>query len=81
MAHWTLYVLKLEQRKWYVGITSQGVQKRFSQHKHGFASARWTRKYRPITIHHTEDLGICDIERAQKYEGLVTRKYMEKYGV
>ncbi len=78
--HWTLYVLKLEQDKWYVGITSQSVEKRYIQHKSGFAGARWTKKYEPVKIHYIKDLGECDLERAQLYEGRVTRKYMEEYG-
>lgn len=38
------------------------------------------KKYKPLQIHDVKDLGICDIERAQKFEGKVTRKYMEQYG-
>lgn len=78
--NWKLYVLKLEDEKWYVGITTQPVEKRFLQHKRGFAAARWTKMHPPLSIYDTEDLGVCDIERAQKYEGRVTRKYMEEYG-
>lgn len=78
--HWRLYILKLEQDKWYVGITTQSVEKRFAQHRKGFAGARWTKKYRPIDIYDVHDLGYCGIERAQKFEGRVTRKYMEQYG-
>lgn len=79
-SRWQLYVLKLEQDKWYVGITTQTSEKRFEQHKRGIMGAAWTRKYKPLKIHYTEDLGMCDIERAELYEGRVTRKYMEKYG-
>ncbi len=76
---WTLYILKLEQGKWYVGITSKTVEHRFAQHKNGFG-ANWTRKYKPIEIFDTKDLGGCEIEKAQLFEGKVTREYMEKYG-
>ncbi len=37
--HWWLYVLKLEQGKWYIGITSQTPEKRFYEHKIGRRSA------------------------------------------
>ena len=77
--HWWLYVLKLEDNKWYVGI-STNVDKRFHQHKKGFAGAAWTKKYKPIALHDKQDLGFCEIERAQLYEGRVTRRYMEEYG-
>ena len=79
-SRWQLYVLKLEQDKWYIGITSRSVEKRFREHQRGFAGANWTKKYKPLKIHDTKDLGLCDIEKAQLYEGRVTRKYMEQYG-
>lgn len=79
MKHWFLYVLKLKQGRWYVGISTD-VEKRFSQHKSGFAGAAWTNKFKPIKVHDVQDLGFCDIEKAQLYEGRVTRKYMEQYG-
>ncbi len=77
---WWLYILKLEDNKWYVGITSKTPEKRFAQHKSGFLAAAWTKRYRPISIHYKKDLGVCTIEQAQLYEGRVTRKYMEEYG-
>lgn len=78
--HWHLYVLKLEQGKYYVGITSKTPEHRFKQHKKKILGANWTRKYSPIKIHYTKDLGICTEQQAQTYEGRVTRKYMEEYG-
>jgi len=77
--HWWLYILKLEDNKWYVGI-STNVQKRFNQHKAGFAGAAWTKRYKPLKIHYVKDLGVVETEKAQLYEGRVTRKYMEEYG-
>ncbi len=77
--HWWLYVLKCEHDKWYVGI-STNIKQRFQQHKSGFAGAQWTKLHPPIKVHYEVDLGVVDIERAQTYEGRVTRKYMEKYG-
>lgn len=76
---WRLYILKLEQGRWYVGITSKTVERRFYQHKTG-RGANWTRKYKPLKIHYQKDLGKCDLDKAQLYEGRVTRLYMEKYG-
>ena len=78
--HWHLYILKLENNKWYVGITSKTPQGRFRQHKNGFLAAAWTKRYKPLRIHDTKDLGECTVEQAQLYEGRVTRTYMEKYG-
>ncbi|MDB5177107.1 MAG: hypothetical protein JWN75_775 [Candidatus Saccharibacteria bacterium] len=77
--HWHLYVLKLEEDKWYIGISTD-VEKRFKQHMSGFASAAWTKKYKPIKIQDTRYLGDIAIDKAQQIEGRITRKYMEKYG-
>lgn len=74
-------MLKLKDDKWYVGITTQPVAKRYQQHVRGFGGAAWTREHKPLKVQYTEDLGVCNEERAQLYERRVTRKYMEKYGV
>lgn len=79
--HWTLYILKLEKDRWYIGITTKTPKERFDQHKHGYMAARWTKAYRPLTIHDVHDLGVVDEEQAELYESRVTRKYMEKYGI
>ncbi|MFZ1249021.1 MAG: GIY-YIG nuclease family protein [Candidatus Saccharimonadales bacterium] len=54
--HWTLYVLLLEQGKYYVGITSQTPEKRLQQHKYGRKS-HWTATYPPVRLIQTVDLG------------------------
>lgn len=79
--HWWLYVLKLEQDKWYVGITSKTPKHRFLQHIHGFAGANWTRKYHPLEIHDKHYLGEVPLGQAQAYENTVTREYIRKYGI
>lgn len=79
--HWWLYVLKLEQGKYYVGITSKSVEARFAQHKKGFAGASWTKKYKPLEIYYSQDLGVVTKEKAELFEAKTTRKYIEKYGL
>lgn len=54
---WSLYVLKLENDKWYIGITSKTPEERYWQHKNGYLAAKWTKKYKPLGIHDTKDLG------------------------
>lgn len=78
--NWHLYVLKLEQGKYYVGITSQSPEKRFNEHLHGRKSY-WTEKYPPLEIIQTVDLGGLDLEAAKEYENKVTRKYMKAKGI
>lgn len=45
----TIYVLKLENEKYYVGKTSRSVQERFLEHARGHGSA-WTRFHPPVSI-------------------------------
>lgn len=78
--HWTLYVLRLEQGKWYVGITSQTVEKRFYEHLHGRKSY-WTKQYPPIEIADRKDLGDLSHQDAEEYEKKVVRKYMRAKGI
>lgn len=79
--HYWLYVLKLEQGKYYVGITSQTPETRFQEHLGGTRSSYWTQQYKPIEIFDTKDLGYITISRAKKYEERVTRKYMRRHGI
>lgn len=77
---WTLYVLRLQQNKWYIGITSQTVEARFHEHKYGRKSY-WTEKYPPIEIADSKSLGDLSLEDAKVYEDKVTMRYMKEKGV
>ena len=79
--HYWLYVLKLEQGKYYVGITSKTPEERFKEHMNGFFAAEWTKVYKPIKIIQTADLRVTTYERAEAYENKVTRKYIKSYGI
>jgi predicted GIY-YIG superfamily endonuclease len=78
--HYWLYVLKLEQGKYYVGITSRTPEARYKDHVNGIYAAEWTKVYKPIKIYQTADLGVTTIERTEAYENKVTRKYIKEYG-
>ncbi len=78
--HYWLYVLKLEQNKKYVGVTSKTPEFRMSQHQNQFLGAAWTKKYKPISIFDKKDLGYMTYQEAQKYENRVVRMYINKYG-
>jgi predicted GIY-YIG superfamily endonuclease len=43
----SIYILKLEENKWYVGKTYRKVKERFQEHLDGKGSS-WTKKYKPI---------------------------------
>lgn len=81
MIRWWLYVLKLEDDKWYVGITSKSPEERFYEHLHHKRAAYWTMKYKPLEIEITEDLGVVSKEHAEKYENKITRLLMKERGL
>ncbi len=76
-----LYILKLEQDKYYAGITSNTPEKRLKQHVNGFMAARWTRKYKPLKILDTKDLGLLTRKDAETFERKVVRKYIKLKGL
>jgi predicted GIY-YIG superfamily endonuclease len=69
----TLYILQLEDDKWYVGKSSD-VAVRFAQHTSGKGSA-WTREYPPIRIAETRPI------TSPHDETNITKDLMKKYGV
>lgn len=76
-----LYVLKLENNKYYVGITSKSPEYRLKQHSNDFLAARWTKKYKPLELFYKKDLGFITKPEAESYEAKVVRKYIQKYGL
>lgn len=68
-----IYILKLENNKYYVGKTSNPTF-RLEQHFNSNGSA-WTKKYNPIKV--IEIIPDCDNYDEDKY----TLKYMEKFGI
>jgi cellular nucleic acid-binding protein len=69
----SLYVLKLEKGKWYVG-KSADIMKRYQQHLGGSGSA-WTSKYSPVSLVESKPI------TSPHDENNVTKDYMKKYGV
>ena len=69
----SLYVLKLEKGKWYVGKTTD-IMKRYQQHLNGSGSA-WTSKYTPVSLVESRPIA------SSHDENNVTKDYMKKYGV
>lgn len=79
--HYYLYVLKLENKKYYVGVTSKKPEERFIEHRNGFYGAEWTKIHKPLSIEQTVDLGITTYEKAEEYENKITRVYIQKHGI
>lgn len=78
--HYWLYVLKLEQSKYYVGITAKTPEKRYQEHKNGYMAAQWTKNYKPIALFDKKDLGMKTLSEAEEYENKIVRTYMNKKG-
>ena len=68
-----IYVLQLENNKYYIGKTSKP-DFRLDAHFNNNGSA-WTKKYKPIRLH--ELIPNCDDYDEDKY----TKIYMDKYGI
>lgn len=69
-----VYVLTLEQGKYYVG-KSNNVQKRYREHLTGYKSSYWTRKYKPTGIERV--YSDCDPLDEDK----ITVEYMMLHGI
>lgn len=78
---WHLYVLRLQDGKFYVGITSKTPEIRMQEHLEGKRAAYWTAKHKPIEIIHKEDLGITDKATAEKRENRMVRALMKQRGL
>lgn len=79
--HWQLYVLRLQDGKFYVGITSKNPELRMQEHLNGVRVAYWTAKHKPIEIIHIEDLGIIEKSKAEKRENKMVRALMKQRGL
>ena len=79
--HWLLYVLRLEDGKFYVGITSKTPEVRMREHQNGVRAAYWTVKHKPIEIIYIEDLGQIEKSKAEKRENKMTRALMKQRGM
>lgn len=77
--HYWLYSLRLEQGKYYIGISKRPIN-RIGQHFSGYYGAQWTKKYRPETILETRDLGPITRSEAEYIEKEETLRLMEIYG-
>ena len=79
--HWWLYVLRLQDGKWYVGITAKTPETRFQEHLEGTRAAYWTARHRPLEIIYHEDLGYTTKAKAERRENKYTRALMKQRGI
>ena len=70
----TIYILKLNDNKFYIGKTNRTVKERYQEHLEGIGSF-WTKKYEPFSI-------IKQIENSSPFdEDRYVKEYMAMYGI
>jgi hypothetical protein len=69
----TIYVIRLDDGKWYIGKTRKDVQARFEEHKEN--PGKWVSKYKPL------DFKILQLDADDFDEDKYTLKYMLEYGI
>ena len=74
-----LYVLKLEQNRWYIGMT-RNVDKRFKVHVKG-KGASWTSLYKPIEVYYKQNTKLTNDAEVALMENELTLQYARDYGV
>lgn len=79
--HYWLYVLLLNESKYYVGKTSRkDPYDRIDQHLHKFYSAEWVKKYGFLDVKEVIDIGNISHQESEDLELQRTLQYMKKYG-
>ena len=79
--HYWLYVLLLNEDKYYIGITSRREpEDRIQEHFNGFYTAQWVRRFGPKKVLEKLDAGFMTPEEADAKERKLTLEYISKYG-
>lgn len=79
-SNWFVYVLELENNKYYVGIAVDP-EKRFQQHfKGNKLSSNWCKQNKPIRLVESFDSGTKNMIEACSLEDQTTLKYILLYG-
>ena len=78
--NWYVYILKLEDEKYYIGIAIDP-NKRFLEHQQqGKDCASWCEKHKPIEIIEIIETNYKAIKDATLNEGIHTLRYIETFG-
>ncbi|KYG72904.1 hypothetical protein AWN68_09400 [Roseivirga echinicomitans] len=79
-SNWFLYVLKLEESKYYIGIAINPEQ-RFSEHQEqGKNCSSWCKKFKALEILEIVDTGHKRMKDATLLEDILTLNYIRRYG-
>lgn len=77
---WNLYVLRLVNNKYYVGITTKTPEERMQEHLSSPSAARWCQRYKPLEVIEKQPLGLLTQAEAEAIENKKTREVMRAYG-
>jgi len=75
----SIYVLKLENDKYYVG-QAKDVNNRLKQHFSGKLGSDWTKLHKPVSIYKQKLTQFTTVQNAIKLENLTTIWCMKKFG-
>jgi excinuclease ABC C subunit domain protein len=76
--HWFLYLLELEDKHYYVGISTDPVR-RFKQHNSG-QGARFTGRFKPVKMLTYKYIGKCTQREAERYEDALSLEMIQTLG-
>lgn len=74
-------MLKLENDKYYVGITQKSPEYRMKEHARHINGAHWTHEYKPLSLYDKKDLGRISKSQAEDYENKAVREYAKAKGI
>jgi predicted GIY-YIG superfamily endonuclease len=74
-----LYVLKLKNKKWYVGIT-KNFDRRYYQHKYLSTGSRWVKEHGISNVYSVEPINTNQKYLAEAYEQAKTIELIRLYG-
>ena len=74
-----IYVLKLEDNKYYVG-QSTDTENRLKYHLKGKLGSEWTKKYKPLEEIEKIETNFTEVTEAMFLENSITIHYMKKFG-
>lgn len=78
---WNLYVLKLKDDKYYVGITTKSPKQRMQDHIDRRNGAYWTAMHEPLEVIYSKDLGKIPLRKAERQENMLVRELMKQRGI
>ena len=78
--NYSVYVLKLQNGKYYIGITPR-IKVRINEHKNGTLSNPFVQNNLPINVVYHRDINTKNVKIAEKIEDYYTVLFIKKFGL